>query len=68
MGAGGNTMKIELTEHEQALIVDALVGIDTVIGTHLANKILSQNNADPTNDGPEVAAIRHLRQLEGWDQ
>jgi hypothetical protein len=64
---GGNTMRLEITEHERNVIVGVLMDVNTVISLHLANKILAQTNGDPTTDGPEVNAIRHLRQLESWD-
>ena len=58
-------MKIEISEHEQTLIADALIDIGTVISLHLANKILAQTNVDSADDGPEVIALLNLRYVHG---
>ena len=44
-------MKIQVTEHELLIILEALKSQQTVIAMHLAAKLNAQ---DPAEDGPEV--------------
>jgi hypothetical protein len=56
-------MRIQMTDHERAIIIQALVTVGTVITMHLAEKI---NRQDPADDGAEVAILKINR--DGWDQ
>ena len=53
LGHGG-TMKIQVTEHELLVILEALKSQQTVITMHLAAKLNAQDTAE---DGPEVAIL-----------
>lgn len=44
-------MKIDVTEHERNLIVQALLSVGTLVATTLAAKLHCQ---DPADNGPEV--------------
>jgi hypothetical protein len=48
-------MKVNLTEHERNVVIQALVGVGTIITMHLAEKI---NRQDPTDDGNEIGILR----------
>ena len=47
-------MRIQITEHERNVVIQALMSVGTIITMHLAEKI---NQQDPTSDGPEVAIL-----------
>lgn len=49
-------MKINVTEHERALIVYALREVGGLIGLSLATKINTQD-IDTASDGPEVEIL-----------
>lgn len=48
------TLKIDMTEHERNVVIQALLGVGTIITIHLAEKI---NRQDPADDGNEVAIL-----------